>query len=218
MRSYILSNKVKGTRDSRIYPDIWKELPIKIASAKDQAEIATRVDKVQELYQQLNSLQPLSALLTHPSIQYKPVSGYLAQGILRFVGDVDNRIGSKPLLREDKLILCRRPQMYLESSSQMLLQYLELYLTKLDATFYDKTWAEARKRIRVPADLNFLNEFMMLLAQRNQKELDIRTNIQDVLQEIENLLEEIYQNIPDPQNKAVIDSKRAVKVDTGHLL
>ena len=41
----------KGTREGRVYPDIWKRLPIKIASTERQQQIARLVDAVQVQYQ-----------------------------------------------------------------------------------------------------------------------------------------------------------------------
>ncbi len=62
MREYITSNMHEGTRKARIYPNVWKRLPIKVASAKRQQQIATLVDAVQEQYQR--SRVDLNALLS----------------------------------------------------------------------------------------------------------------------------------------------------------
>jgi len=53
MRQYIVSNMHEGTRAGRIYPNVWKRLPIKITSIERQQQIATLVDAVQERYLQL---------------------------------------------------------------------------------------------------------------------------------------------------------------------
>jgi hypothetical protein len=53
MRLYISSNLHEGTRKGRIYPDVWKRLPIKVASVERQRQIAMLVDKVQAEYQQV---------------------------------------------------------------------------------------------------------------------------------------------------------------------
>ncbi len=62
MREYITSNMHEGTRKARIYPDVWKRLPIKIASAERQQQIAILVDAVQEQYRR--SRVDLNALLS----------------------------------------------------------------------------------------------------------------------------------------------------------
>jgi hypothetical protein len=36
IRQYVASNRLEGTREGRIYPDVWKRLPIKVASAERQ--------------------------------------------------------------------------------------------------------------------------------------------------------------------------------------
>ncbi len=52
MRAYLTSNIHEGTRKARIYPDVWKRLPIKVASTERQQHIATLVDAIQVQYQQ----------------------------------------------------------------------------------------------------------------------------------------------------------------------
>jgi type I restriction-modification system DNA methylase subunit len=56
MRAYITSNRHEGTRKGRIYPDVWKRLPIKVASPERQREIAMLVAAIQEGYKQLAEL------------------------------------------------------------------------------------------------------------------------------------------------------------------
>ncbi|HKV02841.1 MAG TPA: hypothetical protein VJQ26_11985, partial [Ktedonobacteraceae bacterium] len=61
MRAYLTSNMHEGTRKGRIYPNVWKRLPIKIVSAERQQQIATLVDAVQARYRQ-NSADPNTLL------------------------------------------------------------------------------------------------------------------------------------------------------------
>jgi len=55
MREYINSNMHEGTRKGRIYPDVWKRLPVKVASTERQRQIAKLVDAVQGEYKQVVS-------------------------------------------------------------------------------------------------------------------------------------------------------------------
>ena len=64
MRAYIASNMHEGTRKGRIYPDVWKRLPIKIASLQRQREIALLVEAIQVRYKQLADLQGQLASIT----------------------------------------------------------------------------------------------------------------------------------------------------------
>src|SRR5258708_10126408 len=64
MREYIASNMHEGTREGRIYPDIWKRLPIKVTSTERQQQIAILVDAIQIQYQQLAALPTPSSLAT----------------------------------------------------------------------------------------------------------------------------------------------------------
>jgi hypothetical protein len=57
MRAYMTSNMHEGTRKGRIYPDVWKRLPIKVASAERQQRIAKLVEAVQEGYRQVDIIR-----------------------------------------------------------------------------------------------------------------------------------------------------------------
>ena len=50
MRGYIAANMHEGTRKGRIYPDVWKRLPIKIVSPERQKQLALLVEAVQDEY------------------------------------------------------------------------------------------------------------------------------------------------------------------------
>ena len=50
IRGYLAANMHQGTRKGRIYPDIWKQLPIKIVPLERQMEIALLVEAVQNEY------------------------------------------------------------------------------------------------------------------------------------------------------------------------
>jgi hypothetical protein len=57
MRAYVISNMHEGTRKGRIYPDVWKRLPIKVASFERQQQIARLVEAVQEGYRQVDIIR-----------------------------------------------------------------------------------------------------------------------------------------------------------------
>ncbi len=56
IRQYIASNLHEGTRQGRIYPDIWKRLPIKIASAEMQQSIGNLVDDIQKFMTSVDNI------------------------------------------------------------------------------------------------------------------------------------------------------------------
>lgn len=68
MRVYITSNMHEGTRKGRIYPDVWKHLPIKVASAERQHQIAALVDTIQTQYQHLAALPGMKEQTAHTAI------------------------------------------------------------------------------------------------------------------------------------------------------
>jgi hypothetical protein len=205
IRRYIAYNLFEGTREGRVYPDIWKRLPIKVTSTERQQQIATLVDAIQEQYRQLASLPSAVVLAADPAIRYRDVQGYLAQGILRFSGNVQNTIGEKPALQGEGLLLRRQPQAYLQSSEPELLRYLELYLTQLHPEMQGWSWAEARRRIQVPATLDAVKDFMASVDSVKAQGNQIRSTIDRFLAEIEELIEQIYREPADLGRLAVIN-------------
>lgn len=207
MRQYLASNRLEGTREGRIYPDVWKRLPIKAASQEKQLAIAAKVDEIQAQYRQLAALPTPAILAASPAIRYRDVQGYLAQGILRYTGDIQSAIGDKPTLRDDRLLLRRQPLTYLESSDAALLRYLELYLTQLNPVLQGWTWAEARRRIQVPATLQGVQAFMASIDALAVQEAQIRATIESIAAEIEDLVAAAYYAPSDEQMMEVIRAK-----------
>jgi hypothetical protein len=196
IRRYMAANMLEGTREGRIYPDVWKRLPIKIAAPERQQQIAQLVDAVQERYRQLGALPTPETLLNDPTMRRRDVQGYLAQGLLRFTGEVQSAIGEKPALREGRLILRRQPQAYLESSSPELLRYLELYLS-LHPELRGWSWAEARKRIQAPATLEAVTGLMASIDSLAAEAESIRAAIDALRDEIEKQVEMAYRERAD---------------------
>lgn len=199
MRQYIASNLHEGTRQGRIYPDIWKRLPIKIVSAEKQQSIARLVDTIQRAYQQLETLPTPRSIATDPTLHYRDIQGYLAQGILQFTGDVQSHIAEKPFIRDGRLIVSRQPFAYIESSSSELLRYLEIYLTKLHPEFRGWTWADARKQIQAPTPLSSIQKFIAGVDNIAIEDQRIHTLINSISAEIEELVEKVYAEPADAE-------------------
>lgn len=205
MRQYIASNLHEGTRQGRIYPDIRKRLPIKIASAEKQQSIARLVDTIQMAYQQLGALPTPRSLAANPSFHYRDIQGYLAQGTLQFTGDIQSHISEKPFLRDGRLTLSRQPFAFLESSSPELLRYLEIYLTQLHTEFRGWTWADARKRIQAPAPLSSIQIFIAEVDNIAIESQRIKTMINYTSAGIEALVEKVYAEPADAELLNSID-------------
>jgi hypothetical protein len=94
MREYITSNMHEGTRKGRIYPDVWKRLPIKIASAERQQQIAILVDAVQEQYQR--SRVDLNALLSEIETLVEKV--YRESADAEMMDIINSRLASRVLV------------------------------------------------------------------------------------------------------------------------
>lgn len=214
IRNYIATNKFKGTRDGRVYPDTWKKLPIKVTSDERQQQVAVKVDEIQALYQQLATLPTPMSLAANPTIHYRDIQGYIAQGILRFVGGAQTAIGGRLTIQDKQLMLRRHPQVYLESSESELLQYLELYLTQLQPKFQGWTWAEARRLIQIPATLEAVRDFMTSVNNRNKEEQRIRTIINTILTEIETMIETIYK---EPADISKMEFIKSSQIDNGSV-
>ena len=207
IRQYVASNRLEGTREGRIYPDVWKRLPIKVASAERQQQIAIRVDAIQVRYEQLAVVPTPASLAADPSIAYRDPLGYLALGVLRFFGDTQSTIAERPTLQNERLLLRRQPQTYLESSEPELLRYLELYFSQINPKLQGWTWVEARKRIQVPATLEAVRAFMASVDKVTEEERRIRVSIDSLSAEIEALIETTYKEPADANLMEVINTK-----------
>ncbi len=213
IRNYLAVNRLEGTREGRIYPDVWKRLPIKVASTERQAEIAQLVDAVQAQYRQLASRTTLAAFAADPTIVYSDVQAYLIRLDLRFFGDAESTIAEKPLLRDERLVLRRQPLTYLEApKAPELLRYLELYLTQLHPELQGRTWAEARRRIQVPPTLEAVRRFLASVDTLLAQEQEIRKTIETLLQQIEVQVAAAYQEAHDKDKMQIIN--RASSKDT----
>src|SRR6266699_2839360 len=94
MRAYLASNMHEGTRKGRIYPDVWKRLPIKIVSADRQQQIATLVDAVQTRYRQ-NSADS-NALLSEIEASIEMI--YRESMDAEMIEIINTRLTSQPLV------------------------------------------------------------------------------------------------------------------------
>ncbi len=217
MRHYIASNMHEGTREGRVYPDVWKRLPIKVTSVQRQQQIATLVSKTQIEYEKLANLPTPATLSANPTLQYRNIQVYLAQGLVSFFGEAQTAIANRPLIKEGKLILRRQPLSYLESSEPELLHYLEMYLIQLHSYLRGWTWAEARKRIDVPFPLEGLRTFMASVADITTKSQEIQNTIDRLLSEIETLVQATYREPADEEMLEVIDAIKMKKSSNGEL-
>ncbi|MEO6892879.1 MAG: N-6 DNA methylase, partial [Ktedonobacteraceae bacterium] len=215
IRRYIAANMHEGTRQGRVYPDIWKRLPIKVTSTDRQQQIATLVDAIQGHYRQLAAQPTTAALLIDPALNYRDIQGYIARGELRFVGDPQSTIAEKPVLKGEQLIVRHQPLAYLESSIPALLRYLELYLTQLHANLQGWTWVAARKRIEAPATLADLQRVMAMIDQKAEEKQQLVTTIASLLEQVEILVEAVYQEPADADLMSSIRAKQRRGHNTG---
>jgi len=204
IRAFLAANRLEGTREGRIYPDVWKRLPIKIASAERQQAIAAQVEAIQAQYAQLGTLPTPAVLAADPAMRYRDPQGYLAQAILRYSGDIQTTIADKLLLEEGRLILRRQPLAYLESSEPALLRYLALYLSEINPRLQGWTWAEARTRIQVPATITAVKAFMAEIDRLAEERQRIQTRIDRLSEEIELLIAAAYREPADAQMLEII--------------
>ena len=205
IRHYIASNRLEGTREGRIYPDVWKHLPIKVASTQRQQQIAALVDQVQDLYRQLAALPTAADLISDQVHRFHDIQGFLVRQELRFSGDAQNTIAENPGIRDGRLILRRQPLTYLEApDAPELLRYIELYLTQSHPEIQGYTWADARLRIQAPPALAAIRTLMASIDDLHAQKMQIRTTIETLLSEVEALIETIYNEPADPERMEII--------------
>ncbi|GAC1392464.1 MAG: hypothetical protein NVSMB38_16060 [Ktedonobacteraceae bacterium] len=210
IRNYLAANRLEGTREGRIYPDVWKRLPIKVASTERQKEVAQLADAVQAHYKQLASRPTVADLAANPTLLYHNIQAYLVRLDLRFSGDIQSTIAEKPTLRDGRLVLHRQPLTYLEApTAPELLRYLELYLTQLHPDLQGRTWSDARSRIQIPPSIEAVRSFLASVDAVSAEEQHIRKAIDTLLQQIEVLVEAIYQEAPDVDKMQIIEEARS---------
>ena len=211
IRQFIAANRLEGTREGRIYPDVWKRLPIKVTSTERQQQIAALVDEIQAQYRQLTSLPTPATLAANPAILYRDIQAYLLRQDLRYVGDVQSTIAEKPTIREGRLILRRQPLTYLEApDAPELLRYIELYLTQLHPELQGRSWAEVRQRIQAPSTLAAVGTFMASVDALYSQEEQMRMTIDTTSSRIEALVEEAYNEPADADKMKIINRKRSI--------
>lgn len=216
IRQYLAANKLEGTREGRIYPDVWKRLPIKVTSTERQQQIAALVDAVQEQYRLVATRPTFATVAADPAIPYRDVQAYLVRQDLRFVGDVQSAIAERPVLREGRLILCRQPLAYLEApDAPELLRYLELYLTQAHPEMQGRTWAEARTHIQAPPTLAAIRALLASYDTVRTEEQQVRTTIENLLSQIETLVAEAYNDTPDASRMRIIHDAQTEKKQNG---
>ncbi len=209
IRRFLASNRLEGTREGRIYPDVWKRLPIKIASTQRQQEVADLVDEIQAQYRQLLALPTPMALEKEAMHQFRSIQGYLARGDIRLVGEPHSTITERPVVKEEHLILRRQPLTYLEApDAPELLRYLTLYLSQLHPELQKLSWMDARQRIQVPPTLEAVREFMRAIKAVESQKQQMRAAIQALLAQIEDLVEAIYYEPADSDRSEVIRKLR----------
>ncbi|MBV9710154.1 MAG: Eco57I restriction-modification methylase domain-containing protein [Ktedonobacteraceae bacterium] len=209
IRRYLAANKLEGTREGRIYPDVWKRLPIKVAPDERQRQVAELVDTIQAHYKQLSSLATPITLAANIAHHSRSIQSYLARGDIRFVGESSTTIAERPMLRDGHLMLRRQPLAYLEAPDEPgLLRYVELYLTQLHPELQKLSWAQARQQIQVPPTLEAVHEFMLAIDAIETQKQEMRTTITALLAEVEELVEAIYSEPADSGKMESIDKLR----------
>jgi hypothetical protein len=209
IREYLAANRLEGTREGRIYPDVWKRFPIKVASAERQQQVASLVDQIQAHYQQLAALSTPADLVNAQMHLYRDIQSYLVRQDLRFSGDAQCTIAEKPAIRDGRLILRRQPLTYLEApDAPELLRYVELYLTQLHPELQGHTWAEARTRIQAPPALAATRSLMSSIDDLHTQKQHMHASIEDLLSQVEALIETIYNEPADPDRLEVIRKLR----------
>jgi hypothetical protein len=198
MRHYLLTNKMRGTRTGRIYPDVWKEMPVKVVSAETQTTIATMVDDIQVMYCHLVAM-PTDNDIFQSWQQQGRITGYLKDyvtyGYLEMVGNLEktrkgpyNVTGNQVILYGTTGLMATNPE-YLP-----ILHYFCWYCNDIAPQVRGYDWEMLRSQIPLPARVDQVNVLLTEVAAVRQERANQETDIAAKREAIEQAVKDAYES------------------------
>jgi hypothetical protein len=166
MRRYLLANQAQGTREGRIYPDVWKLMPVKVVDPTRQATIGALVDTIQALQRTLQGARHERDVFDTWQRDGK-LTGYLKDYIITGTLDV---IGPPAQTRKAhytrdgaRVILFERTGLRVtDPAATPLLDYFCWYCNVVNEGMRGYPWPTMRDDIPLPGSLS---EIVALLAE-----------------------------------------------------
>jgi len=193
MREHLHANRVKGTRPERIYPDVWKSAPIKIASPQVQAAIATKVDTAQDLLRRWREAPQAAVVLDRWCREGRlmgKLRDYVLWGVVTLEGSAARPCGP---------------------TGEQALRAFGLARAALAPELASRPPAEAADRLLLPPSIE---EIALLCDQVDAAEAArarLRAEADASIVEIEEAVRAVYTAPGDPSLLATVDALRAVQ-------
>ncbi|RRR74492.1 MAG: SAM-dependent DNA methyltransferase, partial [Candidatus Viridilinea halotolerans] len=173
MRDYLLANQAQGTREGRIYPDVWKLLPVKVVAPAVQADIGQMVEELQTLHSDLQAIREACDIVARWRREGRltgKLSDHLISGVLTVNGPLDQTRKSRYEREGLHLLLFEQHGLAVsDATATPLLDYICWYCNEINPALRGYPWAMLRSQIELPANLSALASFMGEVAALQQE-------------------------------------------------
>jgi hypothetical protein len=212
MRSYLWTNKMRGTRAKRIYPDVWKEMPVKVVSAATQAIIAALVDDMQTMYATLSTMQTEQDVYQSWQQQGR-ITGYvkdhLAMGRIVPLGALDKTRKNPYVVTGDQVLLYGTTGIQVtDPANRPLLDYFCWYCNEVASHLRGYPWEQLRQQIPIPGTVEQVSALLADVEATRQARVSQEEAIKAKREEIEQAVRTAYESGCDEELWTQIDALR----------
>jgi type I restriction-modification system DNA methylase subunit len=208
MREYITTTKIRSTR-GEIYPDDWKNMPVKVVSQSTQATIAKMVETIQAMYRTLAAMQTTQDVYQLWQQQGR-ISGYLKDylvaGRISTFGPLDKTKKQAYAVTGDQVLLYANTGILVtDPTYRPLLAYFCWYCYAVAPHLRGYSWDYLRQHIPIPSTLEQVKALLIEVEMIQQKRLDQEAAITAKRAEIEQAVREAYASGGDARLWAKIE-------------
>ncbi|WP_129630281.1 Eco57I restriction-modification methylase domain-containing protein [Candidatus Oscillochloris fontis] len=198
MRRYLLSNQAQGTREGRIYPDVWKQMPVKVIDPSQQARIGALVEHIQALQHTLQSApnaQDVYATWQQDGKLTGKISDFIIDGSLNTFGALNETRKSRYLRDAQQVTLFNQTGISVNDSANIpILDYFCWYCNEIDPGIRGYPWSHLRSSIPVPRNLSEIEALLSAIEAIGSTREGIIAAIGTQRNEIETAVVEAYTN------------------------
>ncbi|NNJ12977.1 SAM-dependent DNA methyltransferase [Chloroflexales bacterium ZM16-3] len=198
MRRYLLANQAQGTREGRIYPDVWKQMPVKVVDSTRQATIGTLVDEIQSLQQALQGKRherDVFDIWQRDGKLTGKLTDYTISGMLTVIGALA-QTRKRPYTRSgQRVILFEHTGIEVTDPAAIpLLDYFCWYCNMVQEEMRGYPWETMRDNIPLPGSLTDIAACMAEVAAVRQDRANAATAIAAKQAEIEQAVIDAYDS------------------------
>ena len=158
MRRYLLANQAQGTREGRIYPDVWKLMPVKVIAPTHQAALGALVDDIQALQRTLQAApheREVFAVWLRDGKLTGKLTDYIINGKLGTVGALGPTRKRRYTREGEQVILFERTGIRVtDPTATPLLDYFCWYCNVINESVRGYPWATMGDDIPLPQSLS----------------------------------------------------------------